>query len=171
MLDSHESVDTRCFAGMDYKNDVSSRTFIKNCGIPCFVAHKRCTEAGLRSRVADLQLVNGGCQSTDAACRETETEGVLYAGRVLGFFQNPAHLFYRAVHVFPSFKRCDHHSLSDLLFSAILGIFGGRWIYYFRPFSPFLEGGRFIIFGHFGCCFRRAVDFLSSAVLAIFAGW
>ena len=55
------------------------------------------------------------------------------------------------------------------LFWAILAVFEGGCLYYFRPFWPIPEGGIFIIFGHFGL-FRRAVFLLFSAFLAAFGG-
>ena len=85
----------------------------------------------------------------------------------------------------------------DLVISPVLAVFGGRWIYYFQPFWPFPEGGRFVTFAHldgfrkgrtyhlrsfwpflqgskfiilakFGH-FRRAVDAFFSAILAVIA--
>ena len=61
---------------------------------------------------------------------------------------------------------------------SILALFGGRYFYYFRPFS---EGGNFIIFGRFRravfllflatfTVFGVAVILLFSAVLAVFRG-
>ena len=72
----------------------------------------------------------------------------------------------------------------DSLSAAILAIFAGQHIYRLRPFGPcpksrsvddfspfrpFSEGGRFIIFDHFGL-FQRAVDSLFSATLAFSGG-
>ena len=91
--------------------------------------------------------------------------------------------FWRGVYFFSGhfgrFRRAVY-----LLFSAILAVFGGRYIHYFRPvwpfsdggrfiflgrFWPFLEGGRFIIFSHIGC-FRRVVYSFFSAIWAVFGG-
>ena len=55
------------------------------------------------------------------------------------------------------------------LFPTILACFRGQQIYYIHPFLPFLEGGRFIIFGHLGP-YRGAVHTLFSAMVAIFLG-
>ena len=56
-----------------------------------------------------------------------------------------------------------------LLFSAISAVFGGRYLYYFPPFLPFLEGGICIVLGHFGH-FRRGGFLLFLPILAIFGG-